>query len=142
MTTPKDLSPITIQATVNAPMEKVWTLWNDPEQVKQWNNASPDWHTPQAENDLRTGGRFNYLMAAKDGSFSFNFEGTYSEIKINALIAYELADGRHVKVVFTQNGSSVSIVETFDPESMNSRDMQQAGWQAILDNFKKHAEAN
>ena len=135
-------SPITVQTTVNAPVGKVWRLWSEPEHITKWNSASEDWHTPRAENDLRTGGKFSSRMEAKDGSFGFDFEGEYDEVRDNEYIAYTMSDGRKVTVDFTADGDATRIVETFDPESENPREMQQGGWQAILDNFKKYAEAN
>jgi len=131
---------ITIEATVQAPMEKVWRLWTEAEHIRNWNNASDDWHTPKAANDLRTGGRFVFTMAAKDGSFSFDFEGIYDDVQENSRIAYTIADGRKVTVTFEPTGSDIRIVETFEAENIHSLDMQRAGWQAILDNFKKYAE--
>lgn len=134
------MEKITIKTTVNAPIEKVWKYFTEPEYIKQWNNASPDWHTPTAANDLTIGGKFSYTMAAKDGSFSFDFEGTYDDIQQNKSIAYTIADGRKVEVTFVTNGSPTEVIETFDPESQNPIEMQRAGWQAILDNFKKLVE--
>ena len=131
---------ITVQASVNAPLEKVQTLWTNPEDIKHWNNASPDWHTPSAENDVRTGGKFNIRMEAKDGSFGFDFGGVYNEVKVNSLIAYTMGDGRKVKVTFEKKANETKVIEVFEPESENSIDMQRGGWQAILDNFKKYAE--
>ncbi|MBL7876451.1 MAG: SRPBCC domain-containing protein [Cyclobacteriaceae bacterium] len=106
----------------------------------KWNNASEDWHTPHAENDLRVGGRFVSRMAAKDGSMSFDFGGTYDQVKTNELIAYTMDDGRKTSVVFTKKGNQTYVSETFDAEGENSIEMQRAGWQAILNNFKKYAE--
>jgi uncharacterized protein YndB with AHSA1/START domain len=131
---------ITVQALVNAPIEKVWNAWTKPEHITQWNNASDDWHTPKASNDLRVGGKFSATMAARDGSASFDFEGTYTDVKQHQLIAYSMADGRTVKVVFKAEGSKTKVIETFDPESENSIELQRGGWQAILDNFKKYTE--
>jgi len=131
---------ITVEATVNSPVEGLWLLWSQPEHITQWNQASEDWHTPYAENDLRTGGKFKSTMAAKDGSFSFDFEGVYTNVEENSLIEYEMADGRGVKVTFVDEGESTRIIETFDAEDTNSIDMQRNGWQAILDNFKRYAE--
>jgi uncharacterized protein YndB with AHSA1/START domain len=133
-------SPITVETSVNAPVEKVWRMWSEPEHITKWNSASEDWHTPRAENDLRTGGKFNSRMEAKDGSAGFDFGGTYDEVRENEHIAYTMSDGRTVKVGFTADGDKTRVVETFDPESENPRDMQQGGWQAILDNFKKYVE--
>jgi uncharacterized protein YndB with AHSA1/START domain len=132
---------VTVQTTINAPVAKVWKLWSDPDHITKWNSASEDWHTPIAENDLRTGGTFRSRMEAKDGSFGFDFGGTYDEVRENEHIAYTLGDGRKVTVDFVANGDKTQVVEKFDPESENPREMQQAGWQAILDNFKKYAEA-
>jgi len=132
---------ITVQARVNAAVEKVWTLWTNPEDIKNWNNASPDWHTPAAENDVRTGGKFNIRMEAKDGSFGFDFGGVYDEVKHHELISYTMGDGRKVKITFSKKGNETEVVETFEPESQNSIEMQRGGWQAIMDNFKKYAEA-
>ena len=127
---------------MNAPVEKVWKLWSGPEHITKWNNASPDWHTPRAENDLRVGGRFLSRMEAKDGSMGFDFGGVYNEVRPNELIEYTMDDGRNVSVNFTPNGNQTKIVSTFEAETMNSEEMQRTGWQAILDNFKKYAEAN
>lgn len=136
------LEPITITTTVNAPVEKVWQYWSEPKHIMAWNNASEDWHTPHAENDLRAGGSFTSRMAAKDGSFSFDFGGVYNEVENHKTIAYTLGDGRKVRVGFESEGSKTTVTETFDPESQNPVDMQRGGWQAILDNFKKYTEAN
>ena len=106
----------------------------------QWNSASPDWHTPRAENDLRTGGKFSSRMEAKDGSFGFDFGGTYDEVRPHEYIAYTLGDGRRVSITFTSNGNETHISETFEAESMNPVEMQRNGWQAIMDNFRKYAE--
>lgn len=131
---------LTVSNTVNAPVEKVWRLWTGAEHIRQWNNASDDWHTPKAENDLRTGGNFVFTMAAKDGSFSFDFGGTYDEVIENQKIAYTIGDGRKVEVIFRGENGQTQVIETFDAENVHSLDMQRAGWQAILDNFKKYAE--
>src|SRR5579862_842987 len=96
---------VTIEATVNAPVEKVWELWNDPKHVTQWNHASDDWHSPSARNDLRVGGKFLYRMEAKDGSFGFDFGGTYDEVTPNKRLAYTIDDGRTVEVLFAGEGN-------------------------------------
>ncbi len=134
------MKKITVNTTINAPIDKVWQLWTQPEHIMQWNNASDDWHTPFAENDLRTGGKFKSTMAAKDGSMSFDFEGIYTNVQPNSKIEYKMEDGREVTITFEELDHHVTVTESFDPESMNPLEMQQAGWQAILDNFKKHAE--
>ncbi len=131
-----------LTATVNAPVEKVWQFWNEPEHIKGWAFASDDWHAPNAENDLRVDGKFSTTMAAKDGSFSFDFGGVYTDVQEYKYIAYTIGDGRKVEITFNGNGDNTEVVETFEPEGMNPLEMQQAGWQAILNNFKKYAEAN
>lgn len=131
---------ITVSANVQAPIEKIWAAWNEPQHVTQWNNASPDWHTPTAENDLREGGSFKYRMEAKDGSFGFDFEGVYDEVVPNELISYTMSDGRKVSTTFATTGNVTEVTTTFDAENENPVDMQQAGWQAILDNFKRYVE--
>ena len=131
---------ITVQTIVNASIETIWELWTSPEHVVKWNNASDDWHTPYAENDLKVGGKFKYTMAAKEGSMSFDFEGEYTNVKKHSLIEYEMADGRKVKIVFEKDAKGIKVIESFDPETENSEEMQKNGWQAILDNFKKHVE--
>lgn len=137
--TPERVS-ITVENTVNAPVEKVWKLWTEASHVQNWNNASDDWHTPKAMNDLRKGGQFVYTMAAKDGSVSFDFGGVYDDVVDNQRIAYTIADGRKVEVTFKSTGGSTQVTETFDAENIHSLEMQRAGWQAILDNFKKYVE--
>ncbi len=133
---------LTVEATVAAPVDKVWKFWTLPEHITQWNNASDDWHTPHAENDLRVGGRFMARMEAKDGSFGFEFWGIYDEVKNNERIASTLGDGRKLKVEFAGNGSTTKVTESFEAEQTNSLELQQGGWQAILNNFKKYTEAN
>lgn len=133
---------ITVETIVNAPVEKVWNYWSAPEHIKQWCQASDDWHAPYADNDLKTGGKFKTTMAAKDGSFSFDFEGVYDKVEEYKTIEYTMPDGRKVSVHFTADGDQTKVTETFDPETTHSAEMQKSGWQAILDNFKKHTEAN
>lgn len=131
---------ITVEATIKAPVEKVWKLWSTPEDIMQWNSASEDWHTPRAENDLRSGGKFMARMEAKDGSFGFDFGGVYDAVKTNELIEYTMGDGRTVSVRFKANGKETHVTETFEAETQNSLELQRGGWQAILDSFKKYAE--
>lgn len=135
-----DKQTITIKTTVNAPIEKTWKYWTEAEHIKKWNSASEDWHTPYAENDLRVGGKFFSRMEAKDGSFGFDFGGIYDEVKLYKVIAYTLGDGRKVKINFVDREGFTEIAETFEAESTNPIEMQQSGWQAILDNFKKYTE--
>ena len=132
---------ITVEAFVQAPKDAVWKLWTTPEDIVQWNNASEDWHTPSAKNDLKSGGKFVYRMEAKDGSFGFDFGGIYDMVKPKEFIAYTIGDGRKVEISFTGNGSIVKISETFEAESQNSIELQRDGWQAILNNFKKYSES-
>lgn len=132
---------VTVSTTVKAPIEQVWHTWSAPEHITQWSSASDDWHTPRAENDLRTGGTFSSRMEARDGSFGFDFGGTYDEVLEQEKIAYTLGDGRQVLIVFKTEGAYTHITQTFDAESENPVEMQQAGWQAILDNFRKYTEA-
>jgi uncharacterized protein YndB with AHSA1/START domain len=131
---------ITVQTILKAPIEKVWKLWISPEHIMQWNHASADWHTPYAENNLKVGGKFKYTMAAKDGSMQFDFGGTYTEIVNYSLITYTLDDERKVIITFESRENDVLITEKFDPETVNTEALHQQGWQAILDNFKKHVE--
>jgi len=131
---------ITIEATVASSIDKIWGYWTKPEHIMNWCSASEDWHVPAAENDLRVGGRFNTKMAAKDGSFAFDFGGVYTDVKTLEYIAYKMDDGRNVTISFKPEGNGIKIIESFDPETSNSMAMQEAGWQAILDNFKKYTE--
>lgn len=131
---------ITVKSTINASIDKVWEFWTLPEHITKWSFASPDWHTPYAENDLREGGKFKSTMAAKDGSMSFDFEGEYTLVEKNKAIEYVMSDGRKVEISFAVTSNGVEITESFDPETQNSEEMQRGGWQAILDNFKTYAE--
>ena len=131
---------ITVKATVQAPIDKVWKCWTQPEHITQWCHASDDWHAPKATNDLRVNGKFSTTMAAKDGSVSFDFDGEYTRVEDKRAIEYVMADGRRVQVKFEDHGKETVVTETFDPEGQNSEEMQRGGWQAILDNFKQHTE--
>lgn len=135
------MKAITIETIVNAPIDHVWKVWNEPEHIMNWAFASDDWHAPRSENDLKVGGKFSTTMAAKDNSASFDFGGIYTAVKNNELIEYDMDDKRHVKIQFEQLPEGVKVIQTFDMEDTNPEEMQRNGWQAILDNFKKYAES-
>lgn len=132
-----------IDITILKPVEKVWEFFIDPDHIMKWNFANETWVCPSAENNFRVGGDFNYRMEAKDGTFGFDYKGTYDEIIPLQIIKYHLEDGRNVEVVFESiDESTTKVTETFDPENQESRQMQRDGWYAILDNFHKHVENN
>jgi uncharacterized protein YndB with AHSA1/START domain len=131
---------IKVEAIIDAPLEKVWEYWTSPQHIINWNFASPDWHCPNVENDLRAGGAFSYTMAAKDGSMSFDFNGNYNEVLENQRIVYHIEDGRKVEVNFSIQNDKVKIVEIFETENMNSLELQEMGWQAILNNFTNYVQ--
>lgn len=132
---------ITVETTVNKPVAEVWKYWTEPQHITGWSFASDEWHAPKAENDLRDGGRFLTRMEAKDGSFGFDFSGKYDEVKTNEYIAYTLDDGRKVTITFVGLENVTKVVETFEAEETNPVEMQEAGWQAFMDNFKRYSEA-
>ncbi len=142
METTTNATKITVEATVNALVEKVWKSWIEPDHIVKWNHASDDWHSPWAKADFREGGSFSARMEAKDGSMGFDFAGVYDVIRPNEYIEYTIGDGRKVKVNFKSDGKTTDVVESFEAESENSVELQKGGWQAILDNFKKYTEAN
>jgi len=131
---------ITVESTINASIEKIWDAWTNPIHIKNWCFTSDDWYVPAAENDLRVGGKFWTVMSAKDSSSSFNFEGTYTAVIKHTIIEYQISDGRMVYITFFDLLNGVKITESFEPESINSEELQRQGWQAILDNFKKYVE--
>lgn len=133
---------ITIEAIINASAEKVWDLLSKPEHIVRWNNASDDWYTPKAVNDLRTGGRFLSRMEAEDGSSGFDFSGIYTEVKRPEKIGYTLDDGRRVQILLVSMGNATMVKESFEAEQVYPVEMQQSGWQSILNNFKKYVEAS
>lgn len=133
---------ITVEALVDAPLNKVWTYWNSPSHITNWNAASEDWCCPKAEVDLKVGGFFTARMEAKDGSFGFDFKGEYKTISEHNNIVCVMEDGRMVDILFKELDGKTQVIETFDPETENPLDMQQAGWQAILNNFKQYTENN
>lgn len=130
---------ITVETNVHAPIERVWQAYTTPGDIMQWNAASDDWHTTASSVDLRAGGAFSSRMEAKDGSMGFDFAGTYTNVVPNRLIEYSFGE-REAKVEFTERPEGVSVRVSFDAESTHSIEQQQAGWQAILDNFARHVE--
>lgn len=132
---------ITIETRVKADLKTVWDAWNNPEDIKQWNAASDDWHTTRSAVDLREGGKFSARMEAKDGSVGFDFEGTYTRVVPRKVLEYKLGDDREVKVEFSEAADGVVVRETFDAESQHDPEFQRRGWQAILNNFARHVEA-
>ncbi|MEZ4721253.1 MAG: SRPBCC family protein [Flavobacteriales bacterium] len=133
---------ITIQATVDAPIERVWESYTNPKHIVNWNFAIDTWCCPSAENDLRPGGKYKARMEAKDGSFGFDFEATYDEVIAMKKIVYTIADGRKVVTDFETSGGKCIVTTAFEAETENPAEMQKQGWQAILDNFKKYAESS
>ena len=136
-----DKTTITVQTTVNAPIDLIWAAWTKPEHITKWCTASEEWHTPAAENDLRAGGRFTSRMEAKDGSMGFDFGGTYTAVSQNEHIAYTMDDDRKTSISFKTDNGATMITETFEAENQNPIEMQRGGWQNILDNFKQYAES-
>jgi uncharacterized protein YndB with AHSA1/START domain len=132
---------ITIQTTVNADIDTVWAAWTTPDDINQWNAASDDWHNPRSSNDLRPGGRFSYRMEARDGSFGFDFEGTYTQVVSQKLIEYVLGDDRSVTIRFEPTETGVQVVETFQAEDVNAAELQKQGWQSILNHFAAYVES-
>jgi uncharacterized protein YndB with AHSA1/START domain len=132
---------ITVETTVNAPIEKIWSYWTEPDHITRWYYASEDWQAPYAENDLKVKGRFKTKMAAKDGSAGFDFEGVYTKVLKHKSIEYTIPDGRKVIISFSKLGNGTRIVESFEAEKDNSNELQKGGWQAILNNFKKYSES-
>ncbi len=132
---------ITVEALVRSDLDTVWRAWNEPEDIKNWNAASEDWHTTGSSVDLREGGNFSARMEAKDGSEGFDFEGTYTRVIPREHIEYTMADGRRVSVQFTRTSGGILVEEAFDAETENPPEMQRQGWQAILDNFAKYVES-
>ena len=134
------MEQIEVKSIINAPISHVWDYWTLPNHIVNWNFASNDWHCPKAENNLIIGGEFHYLMEAKDGSFSFDFWGTYVNFGVEKNIEILLGDGRKVTVLFEFSDNKTIITEKFDPETVNPVELQKAGWQMILDNFKLYVE--
>ena len=135
------MNRITVKVSVKADIDKVWNCWTDPEHITNWNFATDEWCCPKVENNLRPNEKFSWRMEAKDGSVGFDFEGTYNKIAEKEWISYKMSDGRKVDIEFTQNGNEIQVSETFDAEGTNSDELQRAGWQAILGNFKKYVES-
>lgn len=131
---------ISVETTVRAPIGSVWKAYSNPEDIVHWNAASDDWHTTKSVVDLRPGGKFCSRMEAKDGSFGFDFEGTYTKVVENSLIEYDFGD-RKAKVEFNEVSGGVSVRVLFDSEETHSIEQQRDGWQAILDRFKQHVES-
>ncbi len=129
---------ITVETTIDAPLDTVWQAWTTPADIVQWNAASDDWHTTSAAVDLRIGGQFSARMEARDGSMGFDFAGTYTRIVPHQLIEYALEDDRVVRVEFVAGESGVTVRETFDAETTHTIELQRDGWQAILDRFARH----
>lgn len=133
-------SQLTVEANIQADIQTVWSAYTAPEHITKWNFATDDWQCPHAENDLRVGGRYLARMEAKDGSFGFDFEATYDEVSTVSKLVYTMTDGRKCSVTFSYENNQTKVVTTFDAESENPPEMQQQGWQMILNNFKKYAE--
>jgi uncharacterized protein YndB with AHSA1/START domain len=134
------MDTIAVKTSIQVPVSQVWDYWTGEEHITKWNFAHPDWHCPSARNDLRVGGAFHYTMAAKDDSMSFDFWGTYQRIDLSKRIEIILGDERKMSVYFEEMPDGTLVTEMFEPEKTNPIELQQTGWQMILDNFKRYAE--
>ena len=137
-----DSKKVTVEASINADVSKVWNYWNTPERITQWNFANKEWHCPKAEIDLRVGGKIKTRMEARNGSFGFDLEGEYDEIVDQKMISYVMPDGRKVSTTFVNTDGNTMVTTIFDAENLSPIELQKAGWQAILENFKRYVEAN
>jgi len=135
-----DMTAITVKTAIASDIHRVWHCWTLPEHIVRWNHASGEWHCPEAENDLKPGGKFSWRMEAKDGSMGFDYSGTYEEIRKPVLIKKKLDDGRSVTITFEERGGVTELTEIFEPDD-NDPELQRQGWQAILDNFRKYVES-
>ncbi len=136
------MQKLTVTTEINKPIHEVWNYFNNPDHITKWNFAHESWECPSAKNNLTIGGKLEVRMQAKDGSFGFDFVGIYDEIIENDLIRYHLEDGRKVEILFEQlSANKTKVTENFDPENENPLEMQQQGWQAILDNFRSYCES-
>lgn len=134
------MSKLKVETLAKSDLQSTWDAYSNPADITQWNTADPSWHSPSSEVDLREGGAFKTRMEAKDGSVGFDFEGTYTKVVPNELIEYRMGDGREAIVRFTEETDGTKVSVEFDPEQQNSNEMQQQGWQAILDSFARHVE--
>jgi uncharacterized protein YndB with AHSA1/START domain len=134
------MEQIAVKTSIKAPISQVWENWTSPKHIMNWNFASSDWHCPKAENNLVVGGEFHYFMEAKDGSFGFDFWGTYVTIEEEKFLEMVLGDGRKMSVLFEVSANETIVTENFDPETTNPVELQKTGWQLILDNFKLYVE--
>lgn len=129
---------VTIETTIQAPIETVWQCWTNPAHITKWNFASRDWCCPTANNDLKPGGKFSYRMESKDGRSGFDFSGTYTVVEPHQKISYQISGGRTVDITFMTENNHVKVIETFEAESENAVELQRSGWQSILNNFRQH----
>ncbi len=135
------MNKITVTTVVTSPLTHVWNAWITPSHIQKWCHASDDWECPYAENDLRVDGKFLTRMSAKDGSVSFDFNGIYTEVSELSKTSYTIEGGRKVEVIFEKvSDTETRVTATFDPEDINPLEMQQGGWQSILNNFKSYTE--
>jgi uncharacterized protein YndB with AHSA1/START domain len=134
-------NPITISTIIAAPISRVWSAFTTPSNIEKWNHAGDDWHCPKASNELIVGGKFCYTMAAKDGSMEFDFIGIFTDIDSEKYLAITLEDDRKMEVHFSEVNGQTTVIEKFEAETENPREMQEIGWQMILNNFKKHVES-
>lgn len=133
---------ITVQASLKADSKKAWDYYTNPKHITQWNFADPSWHCPSASNDLRIGGIYNARMEAKDGSFGFDFKAEYTQLEPGKSLSYKMEDGREASVKFQEKNGQTDVTVQFDAENQNPVEMQQGGWQAILNSYKLYTESH
>lgn len=137
------MEPVTINITILKPLSVVWEYFYNPKHIVKWNYTTTNWHCAKADIDFRVGGHFDYRLEYKDKSFGYNVAGTIEEIRDKDYVRSQMDDGRTIEVYFKEiDENTTEVIEIFEPEPQYSREMQRAGWYAILDRFHKYVEQN
>lgn len=101
---------------INAPREKLFRAWTDPELLKQWFTPKP-WTTPRAELDVRPGGANLIVMRSPEGN-EFENRGVYLEVVENERLVMTDA---YVKAWEPSEKPFMTLIVTFEDEGSRTR---------------------
>ena len=130
---------VRIERTFDAPAEAVFDAWTSPEVMRRWFHVAPDWETPEAEVDLRVGGKVRIVMRGPDGREA-GAGGEYTEIDRprRLVMTWTFTDDpsneQVIELSFSESGGSTTVVLINTGISTNERrDAQDWGWRGCLD---------
>jgi uncharacterized protein YndB with AHSA1/START domain len=132
-----------IERTFDASAEEVFDAWTNPEILRRWFHAGPNWNTPTAEVDLRVGGKVRVAMREPDGTeHAMGGEYTLVDRPRRLAMTWTFDDWPEkqqlIELEFTERDGRTTVVLTNSGiATEQQRDDQDHGWHDCLDQLER-----